>query len=73
MSEANHIGWISRRGLRALNAGHSPTIHKNQGGKFDIPIYLGSRVQFNNSEAALAAAHEQGRAEMRLEILGAVS
>jgi len=35
------IGWISRRGLEALRQGASPTIHAQQGGKYDKPIYLG--------------------------------
>lgn len=33
------LGWISKGGVRALKEGRSPTIHANQSGKFDIPLY----------------------------------
>lgn len=73
MSEwKENIAWISRAGLRALNAGNSPTIHKNNCSKFDTPIYLGSHVDYKNSEEELAKAYQAGREAMRLEILESI-
>lgn len=63
----DHIGWISRAGLRSLRAGNSPTIHAKHSVKFDMPIFLG-RIE-DLSKAAPAAALDGVDEKLSRELL----
>lgn len=58
------VGYISRRGLQALERGNSPTIHARGDdkikGNYDIPIFLGDRPSswYRKKIAGLEAQNE---------------